>query len=256
MKADRIIAGLETIKRSFRTILADDAVGVIDEASAFLVAGRKMAATRHDKTHPKTYSQPTYWGYKVNFERPLSFRPSSTLGGLSLWVDICCSVLWEKEGELPKEQQVVVRVWSDDEQYQHRAEWDSEQVLQQLTAPERQHKGRVLLRCHFDLANPLQVGPKYHVQFGGNARDYELCWFPQAIDLPRLAYPPIDLVLACQLVGANFFADEYARIRETPEWVSAIRESQRHLLQGYYANCADVLRKEDSISLLDHLWNR
>jgi len=247
-----IKAGLQQLKRSFQRILDDSASYVIDEAIAGLESSKKRFDERTRQTHdPRLIPQP--WGYQIDPEQPLRFKPSRAIRGLEPWVDLYCIVLWREEGALPVKQEIHLRVWSNNTNYVHRPEWDSETVFNRLTDPVRPFDGRVILRCHFDLANPGQHGPKYHLQFGGEAREYELCWLPGIADLPRLVCPPMDLILACQLIAANFYWEEYIEFRETPEWIGTLRRSQGHLLKNYYKNCLNVL-EQDRV-LLDYLWN-
>ena len=236
--------GLWEIKRNFSSILDDDAERILDDAVAELDATKKKFEERQGKTHDSRLA-PEPWGYRIYPDNPLCFKPR-TIGGLNLWVDLYCTVLWEKEEELPVKQDIHLRVWSDEIDYIYRPDWDSKVVYNRLT------EGRVMLRCHFDLANPNQDGPKYHFQFGGNPRGNELCWFPEVIKLPRLPYPPMDLILVCQLIAANFYWKDYIEFQETPEWKSALRRSQAYLLKGYYEGCLSAL---DQDLLVKHLWN-
>lgn len=252
MNANQIKAGLQELKRSFRRILEDGAEDVIDWAIAELDSTKRRFDEWTRRTDdPRLVPQP--WGYRIYPEQPLRFRPSRAIRGLEPWVDMYCTVLWWEERALPVEQEIHLRVWSNSVNYIHRPEWDSEAVLERLTDPVRSFDGRVILRCHFDLANPGQHGPKYHFQFGGEAREYELCWLPGIADLPRLIYPPMDLILVCQLIAANFYWEEYIEFRETPEWIGTLRRSQGHLLKDYYKDCLNVL--EQNRVLLDYLWN-
>ena len=155
---------------------------------------------------------------------------------------------------MPIAQQICLRVWSDSlDDFAYRKEMDSEKVFEQLTDPNYPFKARVMFRCHFDLADVEQPGPRYHLQFGGNPREEELFWSPEALKLPRFAIPPMDLILACQLIAANFYWDEYNQFRETPEWLNTVRLVQKHLLEDYHRNCLNAIEREKS--LLDHLWN-
>jgi hypothetical protein len=247
MNVQWIIRGLNEPKRDFRRILDDDASYVIDEAIAEVENSKKAFDARQGKTHHPGLA-PRLWGYNIYPEAPLRFRPSkNAIKGLNLWIDICCKVLWGEEGALPVEQVIHLRVWSDELDFIYRENWDSKEIYDKLT------DGRVMLRCHFDFANPGQPGPTYHIQFGGNARQDELCWFPEALKLPRLAYPPMDLILVCQLVAANFYWGHYDEFRQVPEWKTIVRQSQKCMLRGYYGMCSQVI-EQDQI-LLDRLWN-
>lgn len=245
MKSQSIKANLQRLKTVFRGIWEDGAENVIDGAIAELGTLKKGFDGRQGKTHhPNLVPNP--WGYRIYPEYPLCFKRSTAIRGLSCWLDLYCTVLWEQEEELPVQQDITVRLWSDELDYIYREDWDSPNVLDGLT------NARVMVRWHFDLANPGQPGPKYHLQFGGNARSDEWHWFPEMISLPRFAHPPMDLVLVCQLIAANFYHEEYNLLCKAPEWTGIVRKSQQHLLP-YYTSCLSVIEHEQS--LLDALWN-
>ena len=246
MNVEGIKFGLREIKRDFKRILDDNTVSVIDEAVTRLESTKAQFETRRNQSHDPRLS-PKPWGYWIDPNYPLRFEPRK-IRGINLWVDVYCRVFWEEEGALPVEQCIHLRVWSDEIDYIYREDWDSEDVFDRLT-----ERGRVMFRCHFDLADLGQLGPEYHLQFGGNPQSDELCWLPEFMNLPRLPYPPVDLLLVCQLIAANFYWDEYAEFRETPEWRHALRRSQQYLLEDYYQGCLSAL-KEDL--LVDHLWNQ
>jgi hypothetical protein len=245
MNATWIKRGLREIKRDFQHILDDGASRIIDDAIAEVESTKESFDKLQGKTHhPGLAPQP--WGYCIYPEAPLRFKPSNAIKGFQAQVDLYCTARWVGEGTMPVEQCIHLRVWTDEVNQAYRENWDSERVYKKLTV------GRVMLRCHFDLANPDQPGPKYHVQFGGKAQHDELCWFPEILNLPRFACPPIDLVLACQLVAVNFFWDDYIGFHKSPEWIAALQRSQKYLLEGYYTGCLEAL---DQDLLIDHLWN-
>lgn len=246
MNAIWLRAGLEQVKRQFSNILEDGSEGVIDEAIAQLDASKQEYDWSRRRTdNPNLRVAP--WGYRIFHERPLRFRRSSVIKGLDLWIDLYCTALWRDEDTPAVEQVTHIRIWSDEIDYVYRPNWDAENVYTKLES------GRVMLRWHFDRANPGQPGPKHHLQFGGEARDDELCWFPGILDVPRLASPPMDLLLSCQLIAANFYWDEYMTFREDPIWHNIMCRSQRSMLEAYYDSCLKCI-KNDNI-LLDELWN-
>lgn len=242
-----VISSLRELAKSYRDILEDDAKNIIDEA----IAGIRITKERYDEYKRRTDNPslvPQPWGYQIDPDRPLRFRPSSALGSMRPQVEIYSTVLWQDEGNPPVTQNTHVRIWSASADHIFRTAFDAEDLFNMIG-----ERGRVMWRCHFDLANTGQQGPQHHLQFGGNARDYELCWFPNEIDLPRLVCPPMDLVLVCQFIAANFFWKEYNEFRDTPEWMIALSRSQEHLLKNYYKACVDAISNHRS--LLDTLWN-
>ena len=175
----------------------------------------------------------------------------SKVRDLNLQVDVYCKIYW-KDDAIPIEQDIKVRLWSDHGQLIFDPDRDALAVLEKLTDPSRERQGRVISRFHFDRANETQQGPKYHLQFGGNPKGYELCWHPGSVNIPRFQYHPMELFLTCQLIAANFFRDDYLEIKETSEWRGALALCQGQLLLGHYQDCLNTLNKGDS--LLDHLW--
>jgi hypothetical protein len=252
MKVVDITRGLEGIKSHFyriqsSRILEDDAPDVLDDA----IAQVQRTKQRYDEIKRRSDNprlKPEPWGYTIYPERPLRFKVSNAIKGLNPRVDLYCTLLWTEEEQPPIRQDIHLRVWSDSLDHIYREDWDAPRIFSNL-----QNEGRVVARCHFDLANSGQPGPTYHLQFGGEARQEELCWLLGIADLPRLTHPPVDLLLVTQLVAANFFWPQYGTFREEPEWRGVVRLTQRHLLKSYFEECLKVVEKGDV--LLDHLWN-
>lgn len=157
-----IRSGLREIKRNFKTILDDNAGWVIDGAMAELDSTREKFKKRQIQTHdPRLTPKP--WGYRIYPEYPLCFKPSMIKGAV-LWTDLYCTVLWKEEPR-PVKQDMHLRVWSHkSNDCTYREGWDSDIVLDKLNRHSWPHEGRVMLRCHFDLADPGQPGPEYHLQ--------------------------------------------------------------------------------------------
>jgi len=248
MRKTKIEAGLSQFKTVFQRILEDDASQVIDEAILELDSSKKEYDEKKRRTdNPKLVPKP--WGYTVYPQKPLRFRTSEVIKGFPMSIDIYCVIRWEKEGEMPVNQQIHLRVWSKELDYVIRPEWDADQIIERISS----QYGRVMLRCHFDLANPKQEGPKYHLQFGGEAQSDEVWWLPGIVDLPRINFPPMDLILIGQLIAANFYKEEYERIRNEIEWIGTVRESQKIFLKDYYQLCLTEINSDNI--LLDRLWN-
>lgn len=195
---------------------------------------------------------PEPWGYTIEHTQPLRFVPSKILGGIELQADVYCDVRWEDD-DRPIKQDIKVRVWCDHDETIFDQNRDSQGIYEQLIDPARTHSGRVVSRFHFDKANPDQKqGPDYHLQFGGKPEDYELCWHPKVVNIPRLEYPPMELFLTCQMIAANFFWKEYLEIREKREWREELILYQDMLLLSHYQRCLDAIKNHEP--LLDSLW--
>jgi hypothetical protein len=262
MNPKSIHDSLQEIRRSFAPILHDSSYRVLDEAMAGLRSLMQKSSGRSKRAKAKN------WGYTISPSAPLRFRPTK-VDSLSMWVDLFCTVKWAKEGEMPIEQVVQLRVWSNDSTFLSPLEREAIETEQDIEKIDPQIKevvekmtgldsGRVIYRCHFDKANSGQPGPKYHVQFGGESHAGECCWLPHIISVPRIVHAPFDLVLTCELVASNFYPDVYNGFKDEPNWKSIISQSQENLLEVYYQNCVESLKKirrEESNSLLQCLWN-
>jgi len=195
---------------------------------------------------------PGTWGYIIDHSGPLRFIPSK-IKDLDLQVDVYCDVQW-KDDDIPFKQEIKVRIWSQHDMTIFDPERDSETIEEKLSDPKRKQLGRVVSRFHFDKANSEQKGPTYHLQFGGKPEDYELCWHPSSVNVPRLEYHPMELFLTCQMIAANFFWNEYEEIKQKSEWREALILWQEYLLLNHYQKCLDTIKEEKS--LLDSLWMR
>ena len=238
---------LEIVDGSFRPILGPQASSVIARAKSILKESHeafvesKRQGRRERPVHP--------WGFEIHPENPLRFRDTD-VDGLKVRVDLFLAAYWaDNPGEVPSDLRVVIRVWSLDPHVYFREPWDAAR-LEDECSPDR---GRVMLRLHFDLANPHQPGPRHHLQVGGNARPEELHWFPEALSVPRLLHMPMDLVLASELIAATFYPDAYRKIRREPAWTGSRKVSQQHLLKGYFTEALEAVDTDESV--LDALWN-
>lgn len=117
--------------------------------------------------------------------------------------------------------------------------------------------GRTIFRSHMDMAEKntnghYQHAPLFHLQFGGHHpgadRKEEL-----RLKEPRLPYPPIDLLLACEIVVSNFFPDEWRALRSNPSWITAICQSQQLCLPAYIERLSSCLNVS-SYTASQHLW--
>ena len=245
MSPDELVRCLNSIRDRMQRILAGNAGQILGEA-AEQVRGSADKAKKQYRAKPR--SNPT-WGFSISAERPLEFREVESKG-LRFRVDLYCDLAWtHPSGAIASPRNLVVRVWSRETALIFRPEWDSEQVRQRIHEP----RGRVMLRHHFDLANQGQEGPTYHVQTGGGARGNEVCWLLEAVDLPRIAHPPFDLLLACEMIAANFFPAEYRQIRKDPTWVGSLRVAQESCYRQYFEQCNGAITANES--LLSSLWN-
>ena len=250
MRLGEIERALITIRDRFGDLLESDASRILDQA----VAGLRQSKEKYDEYQRRTDLVVTPvpdWGYSLR-STPLRFK-LVTCNGYRLRTDIQCNMRWKQEEQMPTKQELVLRVWSADEEMMYRAALDSEVIGERVTRIEGGLRERVMLRYHFDLANSEQSGPKYHMQIGGNALPEEHYWYPKEFDLPRIIHQPFDLVLLCETVAANFFPIEYKAISRDPSWRWAIKVVQYSLLKKYYEECMKAIG--DGNSLLQQLLN-
>jgi hypothetical protein len=192
------------------------------------------------------------WEISIQHNRSLRFIRAET--DHRLQPDLFCTLASTDEGEWPLQgQNLVLRIWSLDKKLSYRKEWDSISVAQRI----RQNMyRRVIMRLHFDRANPGQEGPLFHLQYGGRPIDDQLecSWFPGEVDVPRLQWPPVDIVLACELVVANFFPSLFHELNNTPEWQALMSRAQCRVLSHYYETCHSTCSTGGQ-SVLKRLWN-
>lgn len=123
------------------------------------------------------------------------------------------------------------------------------------TTLELHSEGKLLDRWHVDLANDDQEGPIFHLQYGGHSSGNTMRNIEQKLSVPRWIYPPLDIVLACELVVANFFPETWLRLRKDPKWMALVREAESFCYTDYFntfsKHYSDPSRKE---TMLQKLW--
>ncbi len=104
-----------------------------------------------------------------------------------------------------------------------------------------------------------QDGPLFHLQSGGHKpqgnRKEEL-----KISRPRWAMPPMELILTCEMILANFYPAQWKTIRTEKRWLKLIHIAQLMCYSAYsqrIQNClfdAALIPKSQSQSVLTALW--
>ena len=186
MNFNQITRTLTTIKKSLYQVLEEEAQDACDIAIGQL----KRSKAQYDRYRRRTdleHKRFNDWGYEI-LDTPLRFKIAN-YKGYKLRPDIICNFRWQKEGALPTSQELVLRVWSVDEHLCYREKYDSE-LIGELVTGSNGLSERVMLRCHFDLANPNQSGPLYHLQIGGNPRAGEYGWYPKEFLRAPSTSPP------------------------------------------------------------------
>lgn len=116
--------------------------------------------------------------------------------------------------------------------------------------------GEPLVRWHIDKANyneqtGYQDGPLFHVQLGGhhhNNRQHDI-----PIKRPRWNYPPLDIVLFCELVAANFFPEQWAGLKDDPAWCENIKKCEIYCYKAYINKLENVVFKSRK-TVLGEFW--
>jgi hypothetical protein len=243
-----LTSGLEFIKRFNRSqkILKPGSEYIIDE----MIGQINLTNSKYLEAKRLRSADPPSWGYAASFSHPVKFN-NVNVDGYLYEPDIVCNIAWLDE-PIPVRQDVLLRVWSSDEKLIFRKDVDPDCIYENLTKPDSSGQ-RVMLRCHFDLANKDQQGPRYHLQFGGNSRDDEYHWYPKMISIPRLSFPPTDFFLLFQIVLRNYFPEKYDVLKDESIWKSVIRGVQTAMLKSYFEDCLKHIN-EDNI-LIDEMWN-
>ncbi|MDP8942554.1 MAG: hypothetical protein M3N16_00285 [Actinomycetota bacterium] len=103
--------------------------------------------------------------------------------------------------------------------------------------------GELLERHHIDLANALQDGPAWHLQYGGNSRN-----FPkpktQWLGPPRWAVPPADLALMLETVAFNFYYHKWQELNGDGNWLRAVKRAEDLSMRHYVERLAQHFRRE------------
>lgn len=255
MDANKVQASLRQIGKIYSKIIDDESKSIVIPSA---IESIKVTREHYDyaKRNETRGLVPTSWGYTIDHSKPLRFVRSSTRD-LDLQVDVYCDIQW-KEDDIPVKQDIKVRIWSEHGDTIYRPEMDSRRIEEQLTDVDRRYPGRVVSRFHFDkvyrettAGASFEPSPEYHFQIGGVAHEYELCWHPDKVNLPRLMHQPMELFLTCQMIAANFFWNDYEEIRKKREWMQEIIQYQKLLLIPHYRRCVELL--DGNQSLLDNL---
>lgn len=117
-------------------------------------------------------------------------------------------------------------------------------------------EGNVLIKHHIDFANSpkeqFQEGPLFHLQFGGHTPGYTKS-FEVPIKEPRWLCFPLDVVLLCEVVVANFYPEDWAELKSLPGWNDPIVSSQKFCIIPFL-NALQSKASVSSRSLLDQVW--
>ena len=114
----------------------------------------------------------------------------------------------------------------------------------------------VLIKHHIDLANSnangFQDGPLFHLQFGGHTPHKERS-LEVPLKEPRWLCIPLDVVLLCEVVVANFYPKDWEKLKQQPSWHDSILASQIFCVVPFVNELQQKMGMSTK-TLLDHLW--
>ncbi len=199
---------------------------LIDRAKTLMISLKKRRKRGH-----------VDWIFSISQKQPLTFKITE-LDNLKVQIDVSCEIIGC--GDDIKKQNLLLRIWSCDENICYRSHMDASELRDKL---EGAGWKRVMLRFHIDLKDSGAKIPEpwYHLHTGGDSEDSEYCWIPKEIKAPRFPYPPMDLILLCEFVIVNFFPQKSEDLRKNPEWQSLVRKSQEIFQRDYFARCMKCL---------------
>jgi hypothetical protein len=110
-------------------------------------------------------------------------------------------------------------------------------------------------RWHVDWANEtngvVQSGPLVHLQYGGHRPGHRAT--DHRLKVPRWSHPPMDLLLLCEVVAANFYEEKWEYLRDDASWCAAIAIGQK-LCYSAYLRKMSVGMSISSKTLLHSMW--
>jgi len=116
--------------------------------------------------------------------------------------------------------------------------------------------GRLIHRSHIDLATcnnkgEYQDGPIFHLQFGGKsgAKENEPAIFK--LRRPRWLHPPMDLFLMAEMLIANFYPEQWDKLKKQGDWISLVTDSQKLCYKPFFDIANEKIAND---SLLNSFW--
>lgn len=203
----------------------------------------KVAELRSIAGDVRRARKPQVWAFSIPRDYPIQFIENHN----RFQVDISGTI--KGNGDSIEEVGSLLRVWSLNKNICYRARIDAQEVETLFDKTKR----RVIIRFHFDRREKEVTSPEpiYHMQVGGVAHADENCWFPN-LEVPRLQFPPMDVILLSELVLVNFFHEDSRDLREKPEWKSLVIKSQEAFQHPYFDSFNSFV-KSDTDTILGKL---
>ena len=116
--------------------------------------------------------------------------------------------------------------------------------------------GHLIQRSHIDLATrneegKYQDGPIFHLQFGGKSGEKKI--EPDFFKLrrPRWLHPPMDLILMIEMLLANFYPEQWNKLKNQDNWIALVAESQMLCYTPFFDIANENIANN---SLLNSFW--
>ena len=164
----------------------------------------------------KGFGKALSWEYTIEASAPIKFVPikDKKLGQLAPFIYLDVAVELPEKDDVPPFSRLntTIEVWD---------------VLE----------NQLQSRWHIDLANrkadgTYQAGPLFHLQGGGHKpkgnRLDEL-----KVSIPRWTIPPMELILTCEMIIANFYPDKWDKMSGQKKWLELIRVAQQLCYPSY-----------------------
>lgn len=132
MNYRNIIRALETINKSLHHVLEEESAESVIQAAIEELKDSKATYDKYQRRKDLSDKPVNDWGYSI-LEPALRFKVV-TYKGYKLRPDIISNFRWQKETALPTTQELVLRVWSADEDLMYREQYDSEMIGELVTA--------------------------------------------------------------------------------------------------------------------------
>ncbi len=117
--------------------------------------------------------------------------------------------------------------------------------------------GDLQSRWHIDLANrkadeTYQAGPLFHLQGGGHKPQAERIQ-ELKVSIPRWTIPPMELILTCEMIIANFYPEKWDKMSTQKKWLELIQVAQSICYPVYFQRVQECLSQQKQ-SVLRALW--
>ncbi|MBK3776919.1 hypothetical protein GAY31_22670 [Azospirillum brasilense] len=225
-------------------VTASDMASNLEKAATILLASRLLdnegySILAQQVAIMKRHKSSVSWTYSVDPDRPISFAETVDKNGSPVFPTISCDIVVDqtKPDKLPfKTLDVALLVVGQNKQK--------------------------ICRWHVDLANRLpssqsasttfQDGPLTHLQYGGHIRHGNR-HNDHPLKVPRWLFPPLDLILLCEVVASNFFPNVWEdTLQQNPTWNEVVSTSQR-LCYAAFINKLHSTLAVSNRSILQHM---